>query len=296
MRRLILGSLFALVLLVAAPVAAAPTATATVQITKTGFVPASVTINANDSVTWKNADKANHQVVANGGEFASPILRPGQAYTHAFPRGGTFHYHDALHPALKGTIVVKGPPPQVTLAASSAVVKYATPVTLTGTVSNKKAGETVTLVQLPFGQTNKEVIATLQTTTGGAFTFTVTPQIYTQYQAQWKNVSESSVFVSVAPMIKLLWNSHTGYFHFYVLAGTSFAGKSAYLQRFTLSHQWVNIGRVTLGSRSGRLLSVAQVARLLPRGRWSVRVLFPADQAGGGYTDATSGSQPVRRR
>lgn len=296
MRRLFAGIVLAFGLVYAAPATTATTATAAVQITKTGFVPATVTINADDSVTWKNADTVNHQVVANGGQFASPILKPGQTYTHKFSGGGTFHYHDALHTGLKGTIVVKGPPPQVTLAASAASVKYGTPVTLTGTVSNKKAGETVTLVQLPYGETNKQVVATLQTTTGGAFSYTVTPQIYTQYQAQWKNLSESSVFIQVAPTIKLLWNSHTGYFHFYVLAGTSFAGRYAYLQRFTLAHQWIDIARLTLGSKSGRLLTVSSVQRLLPRGRWSVRVHFPADQAGPGYVDAFSGSQPVRRR
>src|SRR5919201_4508712 len=189
MRRLLLGIVLALGLVYVAPATTATSATATVQITKTGFVPASVTINAGDSVTWRNADKVNHQVVANGGQFASPILSPGETYTHTFNGGGTFRYHDALHTSLRGTVVVKGPPPQVTLAASSALVKYGTQVTLSGTVSNKKAGETVTLVQLPFGQTTKQVIATLQPTTGGAFSFTVTPQIYTQYQAQWPNRS-----------------------------------------------------------------------------------------------------------
>src|ERR671936_2228368 len=292
MRRVIWLVVAALALVLAAPAASA---TATVQIKRSGFVPQTVTINQDDSVTWTNADTIDHQVVANGGSFASPVLKPGKSYTHAFHGGGTFRYHDALHPTLKGTVVVRGAPPQVTLATSAPVFKFGASVTLTGTVSNKKAGETVTLVQLPYGQTTKQVVATLQTTTGGAFSYTVTPQIYTQYQAQWKNLSESSVFVQVAPMIKLSWNARTGYFHFYVLAGTSFAGKYAYLQRFALG-QWVNFERVLLGSRSGRLLSVRSVAAHLPRGRSSVRVSFPADQAGGGYVDAFSGSQPVRRR
>jgi len=259
-------------------------------------VPANVTITAGDAVTWKNADKVDHQVVANGGQFASPILSAGGTYTHTFNGGGTFRYHDALHTGLKGTIVVKGPPPQVTLVASSAVVKYGTQITLTGTVSNKKAGETVTIVQLPYGQTTKQVVATLQTTTGGAFSFTVTPQIHTQYQAQWKNLSESSVFVQVAPMIKLPAPSRSGYFHFYVLAGSSFAGHYVYLQRFTRLGQWLNVARLVLGSKSGRLLSVRSAVALVPRGRWSIRVFLPADQAGGGYLEAMSGSQPVRRR
>lgn len=295
MRRLVFGTVLVLALTFAAAAATAPAATSTVQITKTGFVPASVTINANDSVTWKNADKVNHQVVANGGQFASPILGPGQSYTHTFARGGTFHYHDALHSALKGTVIVKGPPPAVTLAASAGVIKYGATVTLSGTVNNKRSGEPVTLVSLPYGQTTKQVIANLQTGPGGTFSFTVTPQIQTLYQAQWKNLSESSVTVQVAPTIKLPAPSRSGWYHFYV-SPANYAGHFVFLQCFTLYHQWVSISKLTLGTRSGRLISVSQIRHMIPRGRWSIRILMTSDQVGPGYLETSSGSQPVVRR
>src|SRR5262249_43406922 len=179
------------------------------------------------------------------GTYGAAILGHGKSWPRKFGSGGTFRYHDSLHPALTGTVVVKGAPPQVSLVASAPVVKYGATVTLSGTVSNKKVGETVTLVQLPFGQTTKQVIATLQTTTGGAFSYTVTPQVNTTYQVQWPGKSESSVTVQVQPMIKLPFVSKTGYFHFYVTAGTSFAGKTVYLQRYTLARTWVNIRSLT---------------------------------------------------
>jgi plastocyanin len=294
-RRFFLWAVVALALVFAAPASTAPAATASVQIRSTGFRPAGVTITAGDSVTWRNVDTKNHQVVANGGQFASPILGPGKTYTHAFPQAGKFAYHDGLHPSLKGTVTVKGSPAVVTLAASAPIVKYGTQVTLSGSVSTKKAGETVTLVQLPAGQTTKQVIATLQTTTNGVFSFTVTPQVSTTYQAQIKT-SESSVIVQVAPMIKLPAPSRTGYFHFYATAAISFAGHTVYLQRFTLLHTWVNIGRLVLGSKSGRLVSVRSIRALIPRGRWSIRVFMPQDQVGTGYLETASGSQPVVRR
>ena len=291
MRRVIWFAAAALALVLAAPAA---TATTTVQIKSSGFAPAKVTINQGDSVTWTNTDTVNHQVVASLGSFASPILKPGKSWTHTFNHGGTFHYHDSLHPTLKGTVTVRGAPDQVTLATSVPVVKFGGTVTLTGTVSNKKAGETVTIVQLPYGQTTKQVVATLQTTTGGAFSFNVTPQLSTTYQAQWKTL-ESSVIVQVQPLIKLPFVSRTGYFHFYVTAATSFAGKTVYLQRFTLARQWVNTRALTLGSKSGRLISVRFVRSLIPRGRWSIRVFMPATEMGGGYLDGWSGTQPVVR-
>jgi plastocyanin len=292
MRRVILLVAGALALLLAAP---ASSANSVVQIRRSSFVPATVTINANDSVTWRNTDTINHQVVANNGSFASPILGPGKTYTRTFRNGGTFRYHDSLRPTVRGTIVVRGAPDQVTLGASAPVIKFGGQVTLTGAVSNKRAGETVTIVQLPFGQTNKQVVATLQTTTNGVFSFNVSPQVYTQYQAQWKTL-ESSVFIQVQPMIKLPYVSRSGYYHFYVTAGQSFAGRFVYLQRFTLAHTWVNLAKLRLGSQSGRILAVGAVRKMIPRGRWSVRVFMPAAEMPGGYLDSWSGTQPVVRR
>jgi plastocyanin len=292
MRRFIPIAVAGMALVLAAP---ASTATSTVQIKSTGFVPAAVTINQDDSVTWTNTDTKDHQVVANGGSFASPILGAGKTYTHTFRDGGTFRYHDGLHPGLNGTVTVRGAPPAVTLAASLPVVKFGTQVTLGGVVSNKRTGETVTLTALPFGQTTKQVVATLQTTSGGAFAFNLTPQLNTTYQAQWKG-AESSVVVQVQPAIKLPFVSQSGYFHFYVTAGESFAGKFVYLQRFTLARTWINVRRLQLGQQSGRIMALKFVRSVIPRGRWSIRIYMPASEMPPGYIDAWSATQPVVKR
>jgi plastocyanin len=292
MRRFIPIAVAGIALVLAAP---ASTATTTVQIKSTGFVPATVTVNQGDSITWTNADTKDHQVVANGGSFASPILEKGKSYSHAFQGGGTFRYHDGLHPSLKGTVTVRGAPPQVTLAVSAPIAKFGTQVTLTGVVNNKRTGETVTLAALPSGQTTKQVVATLQTTSGGAFSFSVAPQVNTTYQAQWKG-AESSVIVQVQPTIKLPFVSRSGYFHFYVTAGESFAGRFAYLQRFTVARTWINVRRLQLGQQSGRIMGMKFVRSVIPRGRWSIRIYMPATEMPGGYIDAWSGTQPVVKR
>jgi plastocyanin len=292
MRRLIPLVLTALALVLAGPAASATT---NVQIKRTGFVPATVTINQNDSVTWKNVDTINHQVVANGGQFASPILGAGKSYTFTFRNSGTFRYHDGLHPSLKGTVTVRGAPPQITLATSAPVVKFGGQATLSGTVNNNRAGQTVTIVQLPAGQTTKQVIATLQTTANGAFSFAVTPQLNTTYQAQWRG-AESSVGIQVQPMIKLPFVSRTGYFHFYVTAGQSFAGRFVYLQRYTLARTWINVRKLQLGQKSGRIMGMRFVRSVIPRGRWSIRVYMPATEMPAGYIDSWSGTQPVVKR
>jgi plastocyanin len=292
MGRLTPVALLALALIMAAP---ATSATTTVQIRRAGFVPATVTINQDDAVTWRNRDTIDHQVVANGGQFASPILDPGESYTFTFRNAGTYRYHDGLHPTRRGTITVRGAPPQVSLATSAAVVKHGSGVTLSGTVNNRRSGQTVTIVQVPFGQTTKQVIATLQTTTNGAFSFNVTPQLNTLYQAQWRG-AENSVTVQVQPLIKLPRASRSGYFHFFVTAGQSFAGRYVYLQRFTLARTWVNMSRLQLGPRAGRIVALRWIRARVPRGRWSLRVYMPATEMPGGYIDSWSGTQPVVKR
>jgi hypothetical protein len=96
-------------------------------------------------------------------------------------------------------------------------------------VSNKKAGETMTLVQLAFGQTTKQVVATLPTAAGGAFHVHRYARRSTRPTRRSGRASpESSVTVQVQPVIKLPFVSKSGYFHFYVTAGTSFAGKTVF--------------------------------------------------------------------
>jgi hypothetical protein len=90
--------------------------------------------------------------------------------------------------------------------------------------------------------------------------------------------------------------SRSGWFHFYVTTGQSFAGRFVYLQRFTLARTWVNLRRLQLGSRSGRIMSLRFVRSVIPRGRWSIRIYMPAVEMPGGYVDTWSGTQPVVRR
>ena len=185
--------------------AAGVAATSTVTIRSTGFSPSSLTINHGDRVTFKNSDKVDHQVVADNGSFASPILHANQSWTTAaLNTAGTFHYHDALHPRLTGKITVKGPPPAVTLALSLPIVNYGTQITLSGAVSSAAANESVELDQQPWGQASATQLAIVKTGAGGAYSFTVTPSIYTTYVARWKNVASGSVVAQVAPKIQLI--------------------------------------------------------------------------------------------
>ena len=282
-----LGGTIAVALVLAASAAAA---TVTVRITNNGFAPANVTIKGGDTVTWRNTDTVNRQVVANNGSFASPVLAPGKTYSYKFNQAGRFPYHDALKPAHKGTITVTGPPPSVSLGASLPIIKFGTPVQLTGVISSKQAGRNVSVWAQQFGQPSFVLLAVVETTTNGAFAYSVAPQIYTAYKAEWGSSTSNLVAVQVAPKIRLS-PPRKGWFHAQVLAAQSFAGRRIYVQRLSRFGQWISIRRLTLGPRSGRTFRLR-----LPAGRWQVRVVMTQADVLPGFVASESGTQPVRVR
>ena len=171
----IVAAMLATAAAVLALAATAGAATISVQIKSTGFSPSSISLNHGDQVTWKNTDKVDHQVVADDGSFASPILHAGQSYTTTFNRAGTFRYHDSYAARHTGKITVKGPPPSLTLALSEPIVDYGTVVTLSGAISTGAANQSVEIDATPYGQASPIQLVVLKTGTGGTFSYTVTP-------------------------------------------------------------------------------------------------------------------------
>src|SRR3954453_1650122 len=106
--------------------------TKNVQITRQGFTPGSTTVNVGDSVTWRNADTVNHQVVANDGTFASPVLKSGETYTFTFTKSGKTAYHDSFATSKKGTITVNAPAASVSLTTTTARITYGDNTTVSG--------------------------------------------------------------------------------------------------------------------------------------------------------------------
>jgi plastocyanin len=285
MRKLILALAAVMTLAVAGPAGAA---TKTINIYGSGFSPKSTTITEGDTVTWVNKDNANHQILADKGQFVSPILRPRQTYSFTFNAAGTYTYKDELHPKLAGKIVVKGLPPTLTLAASSQYVVYGDKVTLSGAVSNHKGGEAVTIYYQPYPQANLISRATVLTAADGSYSFIVSPRIATSYQATWKGAYATPTSIQVQPKVTLGRNN--GWI-IHAAAGVSFQGKAVQLQRLnTLTGQWVTLKKVILNSRSA-----AKVLYKVPKGLNQLRVTMSVNQAGAGFLGAISPTVKYRQ-
>ena len=76
------------------------------------YLPASVTINAGDTVEWNNVDTAAHTVTggspASGpsGVFDSSLVLGGASYAYTFEEAGSFDYFCMVHPWMVGDVQV----------------------------------------------------------------------------------------------------------------------------------------------------------------------------------------------
>jgi plastocyanin len=285
--RLLVLAATALSALVAVPQVFA--ATRDVAIRANGFSPATVTVATLDTVRWTNRDTVNHQVVSDTGAFASPILRPGQAFSFTFRASGTYRYRDALEPAERGTVRVTGPPPSVSLAASTGIDSFGTQITLTGQVSNARAGERVEIFAKPYPSTSYVKLAEVMTTTNGAYSYPTTPEILTSYQAIWRTNRSTEISVAVRPRVS--FGRRTGWFVVTVNGQRSFANRVVILQRLSRLGQWVNVRKITLGSQSSR-----RFKSRMPLGTSRLRIFMTVNQAGAGYLGGMSGVLVFRRR
>lgn len=121
--------------------------------------------------------------------------------------------------------------PAVTISLSRPSVVYSGSVSLSGKVSNSKAGEMVDVLAEPYGATSFSVLGSATTTAGGHWADAVKPTIETSYEAKWKSATSPTVTVKVRPMITLtLVNPSTGSFSTQVTAARLFAGKFVLVQ------------------------------------------------------------------
>jgi len=288
MRTVVLAAAVVLGLAVTGASQPASQATKAVAIRATGFSPTTVTIATGDAVKWTNRDTKNHQVVANNGSFASAVIRPGRSYSHRFNTAGTFGYRDALHPSLTGKVVVKGPPPAVTIGTATPIIDYGQTTHISGAVSSGKAGETVTVWAQPYGTVSPVQVETLLTAANGVWDLVVKPTLLTTYQARWKSTVSQAVGVQLRPNV--VFSAYKRWGSVKVKADRPLKGKKVYLQKFTRFHEWVKVRPVILGNGSAKRFRLG----LAGGRRYAVRIFMSLNQVGAGYLDGFSRTVVVR--
>lgn len=72
------------------------------------FELARIEATVGQEITWTNHDPAEHTVTQEGGGFDSGTVAAKGTFSHTFDQPGEYRYICALHPGMKGTVVVTG--------------------------------------------------------------------------------------------------------------------------------------------------------------------------------------------
>jgi hypothetical protein len=173
------------------------------------------------------------------------VLTRGERYSHVFRDAGAFPYHDANQATKRGTVVVtqgRG----VTIDANARVITFNGYVTLSGSVSNGRAGEQVVIRQKPQGSDIFLRVTTVSTTDNGLWRVRVRPRRNTQYEAVWRNIHSPTQAILVKPLVRLK-QSGGQRFVLAVHAQTPFRSRTAVIQRWVAKrHRWVPLKSVRL--------------------------------------------------
>lgn len=80
----------------------------TVVINQFKYQPDTLTVNAGDTVEWKNEDIVPHTVTSKDGKtFDSKTLAKGKSWRYTASQKGTFDYYCTLHPNMKAKLIVQ---------------------------------------------------------------------------------------------------------------------------------------------------------------------------------------------
>lgn len=197
----------------------------------------------------------------------------------------------ALTVTLLVAAVAAAAPPAVTISLSRPTVVYGGNVTLSGKISDSKAGQSVQVMAKPYPATSFSPLGSpITTTAGGHWSDLIKPTIATSYEATWKNATSSTVSVKVRPLITLaLVDLSTGSFSTKVTAARSFAGKFVLVQRLS-STGVATLKKLTLDSNSSATFHVR-----LHHGNNRLRVVMPTSQTSPGYITGMSKVLTVNR-
>jgi len=293
----LLSLLLAVAVLAAAGAAAdsaspAAAASKTVKITAAGYSPATVSIAVGDSVVFSNGDTVAHTVdfkTTTGIHCATAIpftVQPAQSASCTFASSGKFNFSDPANKGkgFRGTVTV-APPPPISLRAPAKTV-YGRTATLSGALASQQSGQSLQISAQQCGATTSTPLATVTTTTAGAFTYAAKPLKNTTYSVSLRNAKSNDATVKVQPALQLRKVGRHRY-TVRVSAADSFAGKRASFQRYSATlKRWRGVQSVLLrANKSGVAPTVLTTAafRSSLKAKLRVRVVLGQKAVGTCY-------------
>ena len=78
-----------------------------VQIVDGKFMPETLTVKVGGTVTWTNMDDMKHLISSSKPYIKSDVLEKDGVFSYTFEKAGNFDYICALHPQVRGNVVVE---------------------------------------------------------------------------------------------------------------------------------------------------------------------------------------------
>ncbi|HEX3719848.1 MAG TPA: Ig-like domain-containing protein [Verrucomicrobiae bacterium] len=152
-------------------------ANVSVNIIDFAFVPQSVTVNVNDTVTWDWVSDA-HSSTADDGLWDSGVFDTGYVYSYTFTSTGDYPYYCIVH-GFTGDVSVQPPanPPTVTLTNPPANATFSAPANIQLAAATVDTNAAVASVQFYEGsnlletQTNSPYSFVVSNLAAGPYTF-----------------------------------------------------------------------------------------------------------------------------
>jgi plastocyanin len=195
------------------------------------------------------------------------------------------------------TVEVRPVAASVSLNASPATIVYGGKVTLTGKTTPSSNGTSVDIMAMETGDTGYTKVATATTSAGGNFSATLTPEIGTNYRAEFTSggskITSSVQTVQVRPNVTLALRfvkNGRAYFKSKVISSITYTGKTLKVQRKNRLGGWTTLRTVTIGNFSNVRFRIK-----LPAGISRIRTVLRTSQAGSGYITGVSNVVAVKR-
>ena len=230
-----------------------------VVISATGVTPDQVTIRPGDTVTWKNNDNQKHEVVSTWGVFRSPVLQPGEKFTHLFETESSYSYRAGRTGSASSMGMVHVLTTRPSIGINRRRVVYGNPIRIFGSIPTGASDELVTIHITPEGgKTTQRLVATDE----GTYEFTYSPNIRTEFSASWNEATSlRAPTIGVRPLVIFRALSlKRNLFLVRVKAARSYARKFVRVQHRSSSGRWVTT-RIVRVNRNSQARFTGKFAR-----------------------------------
>jgi hypothetical protein len=171
----------------------------------------------------------------------------------------------------------------VSLAASVTKVLFGKALVLSGQISARTSGESITILGWKYGHSAPTKIGVVKTVKNGRWSLRVRPGIQTGYVARWGASDSTKILIGVEPLATLTQLAD-GRVSTHIAAAGSFAGRKVQLQQLQLGLGWRTVTQMPLNHNSSAIFpTLATVGA-----NSTLRIAMSVNEAGAGFLGTTS--------